>query len=126
MCPGVRTEQIPAVAFQIKKDRDVTVRFDAGLRDKTDSGIYHSSIEPIEVFDPQEQTDTFGELLSNYLNLMFAISASKEDACSGSGRPDDDPAFRTPIICERRCVLDQLELKYVDEESNRWIIIPHN
>ena len=124
--PRVRTEQIPAVALQIKKDRDLAVWFDARPRDETDPGICHSFIEPVEVFDPQEQTHASGELLPNHVNLMFAISAGKEDACLGSGRPDDDPAFRTPVICERRCVLDQLELKHVHEKSNSRIIFPHN
>jgi len=124
--PRVRTEQIPAVAFQIKKDSDFAVRLDARPRDKANPSIYHSLIQLIEVFDPQEQTDTSAELLSDYVNLMFAISACKDDTCLGSGWPDDDPAFRTAIIRERRCVFGQLEPEYVDEEPNSGFILPHN
>jgi len=71
-------------------------------------------------------TDAARKLPPDHWNLVFAIGASKEDACPASGRPDDDPTFWAPIIRQRRCVFHQLELKQVDEEPNGRLVVPHD
>lgn len=121
----VGTEQIPAVAFQVEKHGEFAVRLNLRPRDKADSGRDHSLVRHFEVFHPQKQTDAARKLLPDHSNLVFAIGAGKEDACPASGRPDDDPTFRTPIIRQRRCVLHQLELKHVDEKPNSRLVVPH-
>jgi hypothetical protein len=91
-----------------------------------DSAVNHSLVRRIEVFDSQEEANAARELLPDHGNLAFAIGAGKENACLDSGRPHDDPAFRTPIVRLRRCVFDQLELEHVDEEPNSAFVVPHN
>jgi hypothetical protein len=80
----------------------------------------------VEVFNPQEQASAARELLPDHGNLVFAIGASKEDACLGSARPDDNPAFLAPVVRQRWCVFDQLELEHVDEEPNSGFVVPYN
>jgi len=120
------SEQVPAVPFEVKKHCNFAVSLDARPRDKTNAAIHHSLVRFVEVFDSEEKANAAGELLPDHGNLVFAIGAGKENARLGSGRPDHNPAFRTPIVCQRWCVFDQLEPEHVDEEPNSGLVVPHN
>jgi hypothetical protein len=123
---GVGAKQIPAISFDVENDSGSAAALDARPRNKTDASIHHSLVCWLEVFDPRGKAHTAGELLPDPRNLVFAIGAGKEDASLGSARPDDKPPFRTDIFRHRRCVLDQLELGGVDEESKSGFVVPHN
>jgi hypothetical protein len=58
--------------------------------------------------------------------LVFAVGAGQQNAGLGSNWPDYDPSFRTPIISQRRRILNQFELKHIDEEPNGRVVIPHD
>jgi hypothetical protein len=59
--------------------------------------------------------------------LAFAISAGEQDACLTSGGPHDDPPLRTPVVGQRRRVLDQVESQDLHEElDGRVVVVDHD
>ena len=52
-----------------------------------------------------------------------AIRLRRQESCCGTGRAHDHPALRTPVVGERRRVLDEIETQRPDEELDGGVIV---
>ena len=54
---------------------------------------------------------------------MFSVGASEENPGLRTRRPDDDPPLGSPVIGQRRGILDEIEPEYVGEERDRGVVL---
>jgi hypothetical protein len=62
-------------------------------------------------------------LPANSRGLIFSICPREQHAGHRTRWPDHHPPFRTPVIRQRRRVLDQLKTQDVDEEPDRRVVL---
>jgi hypothetical protein len=83
----------------------------------------HPLVRGVEVPHPQEQTDASGELTPDRGGLLVTVGAREHDPGLRSRRADYDPTLRTPVVRQRRRILDELEAECSDEESDRPVVV---
>lgn len=114
-CPGIThsssslTEKVPFVAGEVDEDGKASVRLIARLGEELDTVIEHAAITVVEVVDAKKESDASGELSSNCYSLPVTVGLSQEQTSRGTGRPNDDPALRSPVVGQRWRVLDEFE-----------------
>jgi hypothetical protein len=102
-----RPKQIPAISLEIEEHRHPTVRLVPWGGHERHARSCHSSIGCVEVLDSQEEADAPGELTASDCRLLFAVRPCEQNPGCGSWRTNDNPAFRTTVVGERRGILDQ-------------------
>ena len=123
---GGRTQKIPMVALEIKKDRYLTIGFHAARRNEPNAGGPCPCIRCVEVIDAEKEPDAFRELLADDLFLADAVRAREQDPRSGTRWSHHYPAFGATVVRERWDVFDQLELQDIDEEVDGRAVLPHH
>ena len=116
-------EQIPAVAADVKENRDAPVSLGARCRYELDAGAPHTLKRGVEVVDAQEESDPARELLSHRRRLGVAVRVSEEQAGARSRRPYDDPPFRPTVVGDRGRVLDEFKPERTNEELDRATVV---
>ena len=79
-----------------------------------------------KIVHSEKHSHATGELLAHDACLVVAVSTSKDNACLPAFGSNHDPTLWTTIIRQRRRIFHQLELKYVNEEMNSGIVVPHH
>ena len=75
-----RTEEIPPIPFEIKENRNLSIRLDTRDRDELDARRDYPFIGSLEIIDSQEEADAAGELLPHDPGLLLAVGTCEEDA----------------------------------------------
>lgn len=123
---GIRTEQIPSVAFDIQEHRNVAVWLAARSGDEPDPGGNHSRVGGRKIVRPQEEPDPTGKLVTDDGGLPVAVCAREKDPGLASDGSNHHPALGAPVVGDRRNILDQLELEDVHEEVDGWRVFPND
>jgi hypothetical protein len=71
----------------------------------------------------EEEAHPACRLPADRRGLILSVSAGEQQAGHGTRRPDHDPPFGTSVIRQRRGVLNELKAQYVDEESDRRVVL---
>lgn len=98
--------EVPPVTGDVEEDRDSAVRFDARLSYERDAGRGHSPVRGVEVIDAEKESGSARDLTPYRRGLAFPVRPSKKDARLCAGRTDDHSALGTPVVGERRCILN--------------------
>jgi hypothetical protein len=75
-----------------------------------------------EVVDVQEEADPARGLVADGPSLVL-VGACDQDSGLRAGWADHDPALGSPVVRQRRGVLDQVEAERVTEESDRRFVL---
>src|SRR5439155_25967707 len=94
------------------------VMLDARRREELDAGSRHPFVDSVEVIDTHKEADPASNLVSNSRYLALSVRARDQNASLGTGRANDDPPFRSPVVGLRRGVFDQLESQDINEEHD--------
>jgi hypothetical protein len=95
-------------------------------RDESHARCDHALIGGLEVVHAEEQPNATSELLADDAGLVIAVSAREEDTRLASPGSHDDSALWATIVRQRRRVFHQRELKHVNEEVDRGVVVPHH
>lgn len=123
---NTRPQQIPAVSFEIAKNRDRAIRFIARFGEKLYSGLAQSLISGCEVIDPQKESNTPCCLIAGRCGLLFPVGTSKKHTGCRTWRANNHPAFGAAVVGERWRVLDEFELQNIHEEPDCAIVVAYD
>lgn len=79
-----------------------------------------------EIINTEEKTNPSGKLITNDRRLMLAIGACEKNTGAAPGGSNNDPAFWSAIICQRRNVLYKIEPQDIHKEINCWLVLSHD
>ncbi len=86
----------------------------------------HAPEGVVEIIHAEQEAGPAGELIANGTGLGPAIRLRRQESCYGTGRAHDHPALRTPVVGERRRVLDEIETQHPDEELDGGVrVVDH-
>ena len=116
-------EEVPRVASNVEEDRNPPIGLGPRFTDERDASLNHLPVNGVEVVNAEEEPDPAGYLVTDRGTLVFSVSASEQNPGVGTRRSDDNPPFGSPVIRQRRGVLDEVEAEYVGEERDRRVVL---
>jgi hypothetical protein len=55
---------------------------------------------------------------------LVAVGTCEQNACLASNGTNHNPTLRATVIGQRRCVVHQLELQDINEETDSRVVVP--
>jgi len=117
------TEKVPFVAGDVEEHSDAAVGFGARCREKLHTSGCYPRVCSVEILDVKEETNAASGLPSDESGLIFPVSPREQQAGLRTWRADYYPPLGTPVVCQRRGVLHELEAQDVYEEADSGVVL---